>query len=600
MIPKIYLNHIGFLIDSRKRVIVEDSSAERFEIQDMAISTSESLGEFENWKTIFTGSLERQITDMGTFLVGDFSELTIPGIYRAIIPGFDSPSYIFQVSDGAYALAPHLFFDFVHLWRSGDFDHPYRGKTHLDDGIRADNGKEHILRGGWYDAGDLRKWMTHSNLPVLGFLDFAKRKEFAGTSLIKDDFSENDWITESAWAIRFILSMQDPETGMFFEEIGGGGEARRQAHMTWWYENHSGCYADNSQNYFTDNIKGSGDERKIRTSYNPLIQYISIAILCKFAQAIVSDKPDLAERCLDSANRAYEFVEKVRNTDPLHQWTSVRAWRLSSQMSLFAFKLCQKEDLFRSFEELTECFIDELGFFSMGKNDSTPYRGIIHSAQPVLALCEWLVLFPSSLASDKCRTLLNWILEQYVLPLTKTNPFGIIPYGLYTGKETKGDLFRNWKNGYYYRFFMPEHAEQKINHGLAGHWTQWAHALSFCAQVLSRPELKDIAWDQLYWLFGGNPLEVCMVSGMGYNNPMPHSRFFGAVPGGFMGGPRGNADDEIRVDLNRRAEWNSTEYWNYPLANTLQAFHKLFPVLFEEEKKLGRSRSGKSYSDIIT
>lgn len=586
--PKIYLNHIGFLTGSRKRLIVEDSPAEEFEIQDMGLPVTESLGEFENWRTIFSGTLKRQTTDMGDFLVGDFSALAIPGIYRIVIPGFDSISYIFQISDGAYTLLPGLFFNFIRLRRSGDFNHPFRGKTHLDDGIRSDNGEKCILCAGWYDAGDLRKWMTHSNLPVLGFLDFAQRKEFASSSLIKDNFSENGWIAESAWAIKFILSMQDPETGMFFEEIGGGGESRRHNDMTWWYENHSGCYADNSQNYFTDNVNGSGDERKIRTSYNPLIQYISIVILCNFAQAIGNQKPDFAKKCLESANRAYTFVEKTKNSDPLHQWTSVRAWRLSSQIAMFAFKFCAKEELIHSFNELTDCFVDDLGFFSMAKNDSTPYRGIIHSAQPVLTLCEWLALFPENPASDRCRTLLNRIMDKYILPLTKTNPFGIIPYGLYTGKETGGDLFRSWKNGYYYRFYMPDHSKQKINHGLAGHWTQWAHVLSFCVQVLSRPELKDIAWDQLYWLFGGNPLEVCMVSGVGYNNPMPHSRFFGTIPGGFMVGPRGNDQDEISVDLERRAEWNTTEYWNYPIANTLQAFHKLLPLAFEEKQKLGK------------
>ncbi len=134
---------------------------------------------------------------------------------------------------------------------------------------------------------------------------------------------------------------------------------------------------------------------------------------------------------------------------------------------------------------------------------------------------------------------------------------------------------------------MPVHSTQRVSHGLSSHWTQWAHTLSRCAGILNRPELKDAAWDQLYWLFGGNPLNACMVSGIGYNNPMPHSRFYGMIPGGFMIGPRGNENDEISIDLERYAEWATTEYWNYPVGNTLQAFHRLFPDRFDPDKKLG-------------
>ena len=95
------------------------------------------------------------------------------------------------------------------------------------------------------------------------------------------------------------------------------------------------------------------------------------------------------------------------------------------------------------------------------------------------------------------------------------------------------------------------------------------------------------SWDQLYWVFGGNILKSCMVSGLGYNNPMPHSRFLGTYPGGFCVGPRGNKKDKIVIDLKARAEWSSTEYWLTPLSNTLMALAILLPKEIKEKNKIG-------------
>ena len=85
-----------------------------------------------------------------------------------------------------------------------------------------------------------------------------------------------------------------------------------------------------------------------------------------------------------------------------------------------------------------------------------------------------------------------------------------------------------------------------------------------------------MAWDQIYWTLGNNPVMATMVTGLGYNNPMPHSRFLGAFPGGFMAGFIGDSSDKPVLDLEGRAQWNTTEYWNTPLANCLMALTELW------------------------
>jgi hypothetical protein len=175
-----------------------------------------------------------------------------------------------------------------------------------------------------------------------------------------------------------------------------------------------------------------------------------------------------------------------------------------------------------------------------------------------------------------------------VYPLSGLTPFNIMPFGAYRKAPSEGDLYRPWRDGYRYRFFMPEHHPQRINHGLGGHWTSWAHGLALAGRVLGEPRCTELAWSQLHWLTGCNPFNSCLVSGAGYNNPMPHSRFLGTFPGGFCNGFNGSARDEPRLDQEGDAQWNTTEYWVTPVSNALMALGLLNPPPAEASRKLGR------------
>ena len=113
--------------------------------------------------------------------------------------------------------------------------------------------------------------------------------------------------------------------------------------------------------------------------------------------------------------------------------------------------------------------------------------------------------------------------------------------------------------GLSFRFFMPANSPRKVNCGLGAHWTGWARALACCADVFYHPKCRMAALDQLHWLLGTNPFRASFVSGIGYNNPMPYSRPFGHIVGGFMNGPRGNARDEIFADTGGHCDWSTCE-----------------------------------------
>ncbi len=284
MALKCIVNHIGFHTGARKKVVIAGSGYARFSIQDMQQVVQEDFSDRENWKTVFEGTLTEHRGAFGIWLTGDFSGLTQPGTYRVVLGDAEHWSFQFAITDKAFVNLPFLFLDFIHNWRSGRHGLPMREESNTDDAVRSDNGEYVDVSGGWYDAGDLRKWMVHTNLPLAGFLDIhsatnLRRRCFSGEGAVGDDF-----ITESAWALDFMLKMQDEATGMFFEDVAGGGDARETQDLKWWYENHAGCVADNSENRFTDNILSSGDERKVRVAYNPIAQYTTICLLLKAAR----------------------------------------------------------------------------------------------------------------------------------------------------------------------------------------------------------------------------------------------------------------------------------------------------------------------------
>ena len=526
---------------------------------------------------------------MGEWLVGDFSALDKPGVYRAVLAGADpgNPSawsFPFVVSDGAWSRLPALFLDYLHSQRCGEFENELRGPCHLDDGVRSDTGAAIDASGGWHDAGDLRKWMTTTPLPILGLFELRNRLGLARNHW-RERPHEDDLLAEAAWGLGWMLKMQDPASGMFFEDVGGGGDSRRQPGMSWWYENHSGCYADNSGNRFTDNRRSSGDERTVRAQYNPLAQYTAVCILLDAVDQFHPHEPAFSRLCHDAALRCWDFM-KGRRRDDFHGWTSVISWRLLAALRLHARGVVPEAEV----AALVSVILDLQapgGCWYRDRGRTEPYRGIVSAAQPVIALAAFLDCDYENPLTAQARTALERCRQEHIFPLLATNPFGMMPYGLFTAPGANADTWHPWKDGLVYRFFMPTDTPEKVNHGLASHWTSWAHALAMLGGVLEDPACRDAAFDQLGWLTGNNPLNACMISGVGCRDASPYSRFYGTIPGGFSVGPLGTAADEISVELEGRPTWNSGEYWTVPLANACLALAALLPARVPLSNKIG-------------
>lgn len=586
MTEYISVNHLGFLCAARKFAIVRDLQSSKFEIQNMALNREVPMGSKENYRSIYEGSIEHIQSDLGDYGICDFTAIQMPGVYRVVLPETETFSFQFVIADGAFARMPYMLLDFVHELRSGYHATDLHSVTNTDDGVRSDTGEQMDASGGWYDAGDTRKWLAHSTLPVLGFMDVEKRLNFNRRMFTTPVQCDTDWLTEAAWGLPFIRKMQDPETGMIYEDVGGGGGSRRVGDMPWWYSNHAGCYADNSDNHFTDNTRDSGDERTVRIQYNPIVQYTNITLSTRAYMMYAPIQPELTELSYHISQDAWQFCQ-TRLDEEEHTWTSVRAWRAIAALERYQAGLADLVTVELAINNLLENFNPALGWWHQATKDDDPYRGILHSAQPLIALAKYLDTVPDGALINRIKLLVDSCKSQYIQPMSQSNPYGFMPFGLYRQPASQDDTYRTWRDGLLYRFFMPANHHQRINHGLAGHWMSWAHGLAYLGRMLNDDDLIHLAWAQIYWLLGNNDYDISFISGLGYNNPMPHSRFLGTIPGGFMNGFRGTVDDNPYFDQNREAEWSSTEYWNVPLSNCLMALSWLLPANISAHNKLG-------------
>jgi hypothetical protein len=591
-------SQLGYLCGARKRITVsaaEAGAAATFEIQDLGRLEAQALGAPETWKTVFRGPLLAHEGPMGSWRVGDFSALRAPGVYRAVLPGAPAFSFPFVVSDGVFSRLPWMFLDYVHGRRCGDFEDELRGPCHLDDGKRSDTGEQVEAAGGWHDAGDLRKWMATTPLPILGFFELRAR-----LALTRNNWHErpheDDLLAEAAWGLRWILRMQDPATGMFFEDVGGGGDSRRTADSQWWYENHAGCFADNLGCRWTDNRRGSGDERIVRAQYNPVVQYVNTTILLDAVDHFHAHYPAFAGLCRQAALACWEFM-KGRRRDEFHKWTSVLSWRLLAALRLHAMGLAAESELAALVSVLIDLQSAEGGYWFMDGARREPYRGILNSAQPAIALAAFIENDYEHPLAAQGRDALERHWTAYAAPMLATNPFGMMPYGLFAGSRADGDTYHHFPAGgaggsaasasLGWRFFMPTHGPGAIVHGLAAHWTSWAHAFACLARILERQDCREAAFDQLAWLTGSNPLGACAITGVGARNVVPYSTFQGGSVGGFCNAFRGSAEDMPEADLEGVLDWASGEYWMVPLANCTMALANLVPRGVVASQKLG-------------
>jgi hypothetical protein len=509
----------------------------------------------------YQGELVRTASRWGTIWQGDFTAFDREGNWQ--IETDHGSTYPLTIKPGLYDRIQRGFLNYLQGQRSG-FNNPgIRGADHLDDGVLDTTGEQINAAGGWYDAGDLRKWMFLT-LPNLSALAAIVQRGHPGLRAAALD--------EIRWGNRFFHAMMAPD-GQIWEDLAGGTfKPGLNPGKDWWFENHPGCNADNSGGRFTDNIPGSGDERPIRTSYNPAVQFLFVRTQCVVAGHLGGAE---GERCLASAARAWAYGRKKghdRRTLFVAEelWAALEALAAglpggeASGIGSLATELLDRQDT----------GAPGLSGYFMESNATDAFRCIALSCEPALALLRLVELAPPGLEEPcaRARAAVQLYLDRYVLADAASNPYGIGPYGVYLHPPSPElQVFRDAGRGRGVRTFIHPFNPQQIVHGTSAVVMHQAALCARAGRLLGRPDWLTAAERMIQWTLGHNPEGLCLHSGVGYRHPTPFSAYVTQLPDTVVVGHIGRPDDTPYQEASPLIEWSSQEIWDIPHGHMTEA-----------------------------
>ena len=512
----------------------------------------------------YKGWLKRIESRWGTFWRGDFTDFIKEGVYQIETEyQFTVP---FSIEKRPYDRLMRGFLIYLYSQRSG-FDVPgIRPAMHLDDAVLDADGTQIPAAGGWYDAGDNRKWMalTQSNLEglyhVLNYGPQAFRRQV---------------IDEMNWGNLFFHNMINAD-GQVYEDVGGGDiKIQADYDSVWWCENHPGCIANNSGNRYTDNVPGSGDERKVRTAYNPWCQFEFIK-----NQALISTVLPGAygSHCRVLAERAWRYSRR-RGHD--HRTIFVAAeLRAALELLNTGSRVVSREEI----THLVDALLSRqdrgrvgLSHYFLEKDASDGFRSIGFSSEPPLALLRFCELKIKGLERQtaKAADAVRMHIENYLLKDAASNPFGLTPYGIYINPpRPMAQVFRDAGRDRTVRTFIAPFNKQEMVHGGNGSLMQQAHLIARAGRYFGRRRWQDAAERLMQWAMGHNTVGLSLFTGIGFRHPVPFSARNVKIPEACVVGFIGRPNDTPYLETAGAVEWNTQEIWDVP------HFHAVCAVAF--------------------
>ena len=538
----ILVNHLGYDSRGDKSVVVQSAGA--LELGEFQVLDSQGKVAFEGplkpigavagWKGRF-------------YQQGDFSALVQPGKYRIQVKDARSEGFAL----GERVLPEACLSDMLYYFRiqrcSGIYD-----KADHSIPIFGDPKHPRVdVHGGWYDAsGDVSKYIgalnegnfmstQESPMAVWNFLQSAdllrKQKSQSLRALIS-------MLTEEAlYGADFTVRMQDP-SGYFYTSV------------------FDSCTKNPGQREICS-FKGLSHPKnnEIQASYRGG-GGMAIAALARISTLKQSgDYPP--ERYLAAAELGFKHLQAHN----LEYVANHRESIIDDHCALLAaaelYNATNKPAYLEAARSRAESLVKRLakddrytGWWRADDEGAWPFFHAVDAGLPVVALLRYAQIESDAARKDAAEKAVIASL-QFELAITKevANPFG---YARQYIKDVDG------KRG---AFFMPHRNE-------TGYW--WlgenARVASLAAAALlgsrlATPEmaaqLRAYAGNQVNWILGLNPYDMCMLQGKGRNNPGDYEAGAPNPPGGICNGITSGVSDEQDIAFQpppygRRADWS--------------------------------------------
>lgn len=549
----VLINQLGYVPSSGKFCAVQGKTERKFQVIDILAQS-----------VAYEGTLMPAATDLGEYLVGDFSTLRKEG--RFYIKSDDLRSYPFSIAVDVYQPVINMIVHYFSLQRCGASTTGYLSPCHLDDGLRLDNGKHRDVTGGWHDACDLRKWVDAT---IYGMIGLGKAYELQGAPYRKTI------LDELYWGNQYFLKMQEPE-GYVMNFVGG--DVKEHADSNRWTDNvireGSGTarlIAPDGKSGIQMLVFNSTDDRIIRTDpVGRAGQYNFITAEAMMARITRATDAGYADKCLQAARKCFQWCASSGKNETTGDigaamLAALEMYKTTKLDTYRDFAVAQAADLAKLQASGKGAGIG--GFFYTSLSDQQPYKNIWQGCQAFMALCDLVQAFPSHGNVSSWKAMITAYAHQYLSLLSARNAFGIVPFGLYAQKDPGG----NRKIGdYWYRYFMEPQLDWWV--GINSNLASAGVGLLKAASVLKDEKLKSIAQKQLDWIVGFNPFGSSTIITVGHNNPkqfINSGEFYPAtpiLPGAVMNGLGGDKNDMTDIG---DGDWQVSEYWTPMVAYTL-------------------------------
>lgn len=497
---RIYVNQVGYTTQGPQCALVEHvSPLQQFQ-----------LFHLDSQQFVFSGTLQNvepcEDWPRKPYLSrADFSAWKEPGEYVLHIEGQTSLPFTLAPAVLFKKTAPLLFSYF----KRSRADHPDIWAA--DQHVRFWGGRpgKRDVRGGWYDAsGDISKYFSHlsfahyfnpQQIPLTAYALAWVREEAA--ELLQSEELLLPCEKEALWGADYLVRVQDPE-GYFYTNIFDGWTGKLSQREICSFRHSQGKRDAHYQAAFRE---GAG---------------MAIAALARISRWAQSGSFSSAHY-LQTAESAFAHLS-VHNS---HYCSDRKENLLDEITALLAatelYQTTQKKEYLSAARMRAQKLIARLhptGYF-IADEGQRPFFHASDAGLPVLALLQYsqveLDAAQREGALRACETHLNYLVQ---VSRTVSNPYGLArQHILYRGEIRES-------------FFMPQENE-------TGYWYQGENArlaslatVAFLGmrvlqehQIPVSQELQEYAQNQLNWILGANPYNICFLAGAGKRNPPAYS-----------------------------------------------------------------------------